>query len=113
MKMKKTWVTFEKRIEVELVVPESMDNDAIESLVEEVASAGLYGWDDPAWEGYVGRVETIDIPDKELVLGPANKFGYRECSSKLIKGCLVVNDEGNDIVDPADATWYATNGEKE
>lgn len=113
MKVKKTWVTFEKRIEVELVVPESMDNDAIESLVEEVASGGLYGWDDPAWEGYVGRVETIDIPDKELEMGPENKFGYRKCSSKVINGCLVVNDEGTDMVDPTDATWYAIKTDKE
>ncbi len=111
MKMKKASVTFQKEIAVTLFVPEGMDDDAIQELVDEVAQDGLRAWDDPAWEGWASKPVEITIPDEELKATKPNQYGYRGCVSKTLNQGLVVNDEKTDIVCPEDATWWIVRAE--
>lgn len=107
MKMKKVHITFEKRMNVDVCIPEDMTEKEIEALVEEVTLDGLRNWDEPDWDAFVGRVVEIEVPDAELKLGPPNKYGFRLCLSPTLRSCLVVDDERKDLVDPSDAQWWA------
>lgn len=108
MKMKKTSVTFQKEIVITLFVPEGMDDDEIQKIVDEVAQDGLRAWDDPAWEGWASKPVEITIPDEELKATKPNQYGYQRCLSKTLQQGLVVNDDSTDIVCPEDATWWVT-----
>lgn len=111
MKMKKTTVSFERRIQVTVFAPEDADHDEICKIAENLAYDGLQGWEPREWEAYVDRISTITIPDDELKVGPPNRYGYRKCLSEAISGGLVVSDDRSDIVDPSDATWWIAKDE--
>lgn len=106
MKMKQVYIEFEKKIEVTLWAPESMAEDQIREIANDVAADGLRDWDDPEWEVYVGQIRVEEVADETLKLGPPNKYGYRKCLAKELTTGLVVNDEENDMVQPEDATWW-------
>lgn len=109
MKMKQVYIEFEKKIEVTVYVPEDTTSEEVERLANDLAADGLRNWDDPNWEVYVGQMHAEEIPDEKLKLGPPNRYGYRHCLVEEFtrgEGSLLLSDEGDDFVQPEDATWW-------
>jgi hypothetical protein len=113
MKMKRASVEFTKTIDVTVYVPESMTQAEINRIAEDLAFEDMNGWDDPPWEAFVGRLQTVDVPDADCVLEtrPA-RFGSGTVTRPVRdttfdnENVVVVNDDHTDFVSPIDATWW-------
>lgn len=109
MKMKRVTVTWEKKVDAIVYVPEDMDDDAVRALAHETAeSIDRDGWDCD-WDTFVSRYEDIDVPDEEcrVEMGPSIRYPRVVAGSRFRHAdAMVVDDEGASLVQPEDATWW-------
>jgi len=113
MKMKRVLVEFTKRIDAIVYVPEDASHDDVCSIASNIAYDGLNEWVDPAWESWAGKPDEVDVPDDHCVpeTRPARYGGGTYTGPKVGTtfhkiDVLVMSDDGDDFVDPMDATWW-------
>lgn len=113
MKMKRVKVEFTKKIEVTVYVPETTTPMKACEVASNLAYDGLRDWDEPDWETWVAKPDEVDVPDDHCVpeTRPARYGGGTFTGPKVGTtfhkiDVLVMNDDGDDFVDPMDATWW-------
>lgn len=112
MKMVQCTISFEKLMHVTAYFPEGTSTSEIDRIAREVADGSIKEWDEPDWDVHCSFVKTVDIPDDELQPNPPNKFGYRKPPKIFTdEDTVTVDDDGEDLVDPSDATWWIPSDE--
>ena len=114
MKMKRVLVAFTKRIDVIVYVPESTSHDDVRGVALNIAiDMDHTGWGDAEWEPWTGKPDEVDVPDDHCVpeTRPARYGGGVYVGPKVgttfhKPDVLVMSDDGDDFVNPMDATWW-------
>ena len=109
MKMKRVTVTWEKKVDAIVYVPEDMDDDAVRAIAHETAeSIDRDGWACD-WDTFVSRYEDIDVPDEEcrMVSTPGGRWLRPVDGSRFrYADAMVVDDEREAFVQAEDASWW-------
>jgi hypothetical protein len=109
MKMKRFDVTFEATMYMTVYAPEGTAPEKIEEIAREIAEKPRSsGWDMPEFEAIVSQPKDVEVPDADLVKDPPNAHGYRNVTKGPMarEDVVVLNDAGDDLVCPSDATWW-------
>lgn len=109
MKMKRVTVTWEKKVDAVVYVPEDMNYVEVFDLARETAeSIDRDGWECD-WDTFVSRCEDIDVPDEEcrVVSIPGSRWSRPVDGSRFRHAdAMVVDDEREMFVQAEDAKWW-------
>lgn len=113
MRMKRFSVTFEASMSIIVFAPEDTDVSTIQSLAEDIAADHKYGgWEFPDFEAHIDSAQTVEVPadDRQVT----SNRGRSTPASARFRGedITVLSDSGDDIVSPADATWWVATPEQ-
>lgn len=111
MKFKRVQVEYTKTIEVTVLCPADMADEAIAKFLHTYDD--LDGWDEPDWASLVSQPQIVNIPAEECRV-EKNARGRLAPVPELLrdKDLMVISDDRAEMVDPIDATWWICDEEK-
>ena len=120
MKLKKFYITFERRLEVTIIAPESSTTAEVQEIADTLAMDDyeLNSWNPDNWEATVGRPVEIEVADDQRRYSkvPGRYSGIMEKlpdDSPLQAVDMALSDDGEDLVNLLDATWYRAPAKEE
>lgn len=110
MKVQRFIVTFTSEMDVTIYAPEGTETKKIEEIAKGIAESPVFsGWDFPKHEANVLRAKEVTLGDEDRTATEPNKYGYSGPADGSALGgedVCVLSDDGEDIVNPADAKWW-------
>ena len=113
MKLKKYYITFERRLSVTIIAPEEISSDHIRELADDVAKDDyeLNSWNPDDWTATVSRPVEMDISDEHRrYIKVPGRFGNLVETlpegSPLLAVDMALSDGGDELVNIVDARWY-------
>ena len=120
MKLKKFHITFERRLEVTIIAPEDTSREKIQEIADDLAKDDyeLNSWNPDDWEAFVGRPLEMDLSDdqRRYSTRPGRYTGTVERlpdDSPLQAVEMALSDDGDELVNILDATWYRAPAKEE
>ena len=111
MKLKRVTVRWEKAVEVDVFVPESMSDAQVLTVAQDT---NVDTWDDEGWEAWISATHRVELLEEHRRMAPRpNRLHDVVPGSALdVPGALILSDDRDEFVHPTDASWWLNEGEK-
>ncbi len=116
MKYKIATISFQKKFDIQVLVPADATADAVYTIAEREVADGLRDFDDPEWDAELMALKEVDVDPASMrwVTVPTKPYPHKRPAAAIFSygDLLVLDPEKERFVCPEDSDWWVVTDEQ-